>query len=90
MVMGQAGSQKQSIVTAEQFVLQDKNGKERGRFIADYNGSAGIALRDSNGKIRFATTVKGNGDTSLNIYGKNNQRAWLSPLARSHTPVSLV
>jgi len=74
MVMGQAGSGKQRIVTAEKFVLQDEGGKERGLLFANPDGIAGLMLSDSKGNPRFMAAVKPDGDTSLNIFGDRKNR----------------
>jgi len=79
MVMGQASSSNPTILRAEQFILQDKNGNARGAFLSHPDGSPGLIMTDSQNKLRIGVMVKPNGEPSLNLYGEKNQFMVLTP-----------
>jgi len=79
--MGQAGFGKQRIITAEQFILQDKNGNPRGGLYVRPDGSASLGITDSKEKPRFLVTVKPNGDPSLSMSGEKQELLALTPSA---------
>lgn len=59
------------IVVAKRFQLVDENGRLRGFFSADPDGTSLLGLCDRSGKARIALAVKPDGSPSVNVYGVN-------------------
>ena len=69
LVMGQAGAKQQApatkVVEAEKFVLRDKDGRQRGSWGVDPDGSTALSLRDKDGKERGIWVVSPEWGTAL-------------------------
>jgi hypothetical protein len=56
------------IVEAEQFVLVDRDGNPLGRWTVREDGTPGLALFDTNGRLRLSLDLGADGTSGVNVY----------------------